>query len=67
MGHHHKNTDNDPRAHILRAVIPHETSFLAWHIFACTLLAITPTNAAVEHLFSPLHQVLTDVLMYSFV
>ena len=55
-----KNTDNDPGVHVLKAVILQKTTFPAWHIFARMLLAITPTNAAVERLFSRLRQVLTD-------
>ena len=55
-----KNTDNDPGVHVLKAVILQKTTFPAWHIFARMLLAITPTNAAVERLFSRLRKVLTD-------
>ena len=46
--------------HVLKAVILQKTTFPAWHIFARMLLAITPTNAAVERLFSRLRKVLTD-------
>ena len=55
-----KNTDNEPGVHVLKAVLLQKTTFPAWHIFARMLLAITPTNAVVERLFSRLRRVLTD-------
>ena len=54
------NTDVKPGAATVKAAVVQKCIFPTFHVFGCMLLAITPSNAAVEWLSSRLRRVLTE-------